>query len=198
MNAKGDILSRGQSDVDTQASRPVHQGLTDPVDRVEEIFQEYGGFIRKILQFYCWRGMDADDMFQEFFLRLVRVPIPPCVTNIRAYLYQSIRYFSIELARRRASELRMLHAYRADMETSNARSAKDVGIAGDIASKIDRGFCGLSRREAEAMILKYRHNCDLDEVAATMGVNRRTVKAYTMIGLRKLRGRLAALRVAPR
>jgi RNA polymerase sigma factor (sigma-70 family) len=49
----------------------------------------------------------------------------------------------------------------------------------------------LQDREAQAFVLRYRDNCSIPEIAARMGVDRRTVSRYLAESLRKLRRDLA-------
>ena len=49
----------------------------------------------------------------------------------------------------------------------------------------------LREREAQAFMLKYRDNCSIGEIAARMGVERRTVSRYLSEGLKRLQRTLA-------
>ena len=49
----------------------------------------------------------------------------------------------------------------------------------------------LTRRQSQAVTMRYRDNCSLPEIAAAMGVDRHTVSRYLSSGLKRLRGVLA-------
>jgi RNA polymerase sigma factor (sigma-70 family) len=50
---------------------------------------------------------------------------------------------------------------------------------------------GLQVREAQALVMRYRDDCSILEIATRMGINKRTVSRYLSQSLRKLQRRLA-------
>lgn len=56
-----------------------------------EIFEEHTDTIRAVIAFSVNDKSKIDDIFHDFFLSLVRRPIPRRVQNIRAYLRRAIK-----------------------------------------------------------------------------------------------------------
>ncbi len=153
------------------------------------VFREYGGFIRAVIRFQAGSRFDSEDLFQGFFLVLVRKPVPADVRNIKSFLYRSIVNYVLDLVRKKASYQRNLQQYAEQTRILiNNQPAGNAFIgATERGTMITRLGRLLQNREAEAFVLKYRDNYTVAEIAAAMGVDRRTVSRYLSAGLRKLR-----------
>jgi RNA polymerase sigma factor (sigma-70 family) len=130
-----------------------------------------------------------DDLFQEFFLVLIAKPVPANVENVKSYLYRAVTNTVIESARRRAREERCLKKHIEDVRISiNNRTPQSAIIGREERESVFRHLAAqLRHREAEAVLLRYRDNCSIGEIADKMGVDRRTVSHYLSEGLRQLR-----------
>lgn len=153
------------------------------------IFAEYGDFIRAIIRFQTKNEFREEDLFQEFFLVLAAKPLPVNVSNIKSYLYRAITNTVIESARWEAREARCLKKHVEKSKISiNKRVPESAIIAKEERESVFRSLAGwLRRREAEAVMLRYRDNCSIGEIAEQMGVDRRTVSRYLSSGLTQLR-----------
>lgn len=60
------------------------------VGSAAEVFSQYSHEIRAMIGFNVKDTSRADDIFQNLFISLVRDPIPPHVTDVKAYLYRII------------------------------------------------------------------------------------------------------------
>ncbi len=60
------------------------------VQSAAEVFARYGDQIRAMIHFHVKDKSRADDVFQEFFVSLVRNPIPPHIEDVEAYLYRAV------------------------------------------------------------------------------------------------------------
>ena len=56
----------------------------------EKIFEEHGDFIHSIIRFNVNNKVEAEDVFQDFFLSLISKPIPEEVQNLRGFLYRVV------------------------------------------------------------------------------------------------------------
>ena len=159
------------------------------------IFEEYAGFIRAIIRFQTRSRSEEEDIFQEFFLVLIRKPVPGEVQNIRSYLYRAVTNHIVDSARRRENYRRAVKKYARQTRISiNKRRVGNVLIDDTEEKDAKIAFFArhLQEREAQAFVLRYRDNCGVGEIAAVMGVNTRTVSRYLSESIRKLRQTLAS------
>ena len=168
-------------------------GAKAAVQAAAEIFREHGSFIGATIRFQTGAQFDPDDLFQEFFLALIRKPVPPEVRQIRSYLYRAIVNHIRDRVRQRAGYEQYLKKY-----ATHARILINKRAARNVFSEPEEKDAGLAYwtrhlqdRQAQAFVLRYRDNCSVAEIAAQMGVNRRTVSRYLCQGLKRLRRVLA-------
>lgn len=65
-----------------------------------EVFGKYGDDILAVIRFNVDDQSRANDIFQDFFVSLVRKPIPPYVKDVKGYLYKAITNDVIDSSRR--------------------------------------------------------------------------------------------------
>jgi RNA polymerase sigma factor (sigma-70 family) len=169
------------------------QDKTEAIRAATAVFDRYGGFIRAVLRFQAGRRLDDTDLYQEFFLVLVHKPMPADVRHVKSFLYRAVTNYVLDLLRKKASYQRNLKKYAEEIRISiNNRPSRNAFL--DEEEK-NAAVAYLSRllqdREAQAFVLRYRDNCSIPEIAARMGVDRRTVSRYLAESLRKLRRNLA-------
>lgn len=154
-----------------------------------EVFAEHGNFIRAVIRFQASNEFLEEDLFQEFFLRLIAKPLPVNISNIRSYLYRAVTNAVVESARRRARQERCLKKHIEEIRISiNKRTPQSAIIQTEERESLFRYLAGqLRRREAEAVTLRYRDDRSIAEIAREMGVDRRTVSHYLSSGLKRLR-----------
>jgi RNA polymerase sigma factor (sigma-70 family) len=166
----------------------------EAVQAATAVFTEYGAFIRAVIRFQAAGKFDPEDLFQEFFLALVHKPMPLEVRNIKSFLYRAVINYVVDVARRQAGHERKIKKYTEQSRISiNNRAARNAFIVEQENEDTAVAYMvrHLQVREAQAFILKYRDNCSIAEIAATMGVNKRTVSRYLSEGLKKLRKTIA-------
>ncbi len=167
---------------------------SEAVRLAAEILDEYGGFVRAIIRFQARNRSEEEDLFQEFFLALIRKPVPAEVQNIRSYLYRAVTNHIVDAVRRHENYHRAVKKYARRTRISiNKRPVGNVLIddTEEKSAKIAYFARHLQEREAQAFVLRFRDNCSIREIAATMGVNARTVSRYLSESIRKLRQALA-------
>lgn len=166
-----------------------NRGSGGNAEDVAAIFAQYGKYIRAVIRFQARNQFLEEDLYQEFFLVLVNKPIPANVSNIKSYLYRAVTNAVIESARQRTREQRCLqkHAEEARILVNN-RTPQSAIIGAEESESVFRSLVSrLRRREAEAVMLRFRDNCSITEIAERMGVDRRTVSHYLCEGLKQLR-----------
>ncbi len=164
----------------------------EAVQAATRIFSEHSSFIHAVIRFRAAGRFDPEDLFQEFFLTLVHKPMPPDIRNIRSFLYRAIFNYVLDRVRKQATYGRNLEKYAEEARISlNNRPSENAFIEEEDKVAVSCLVRHLQEREAQAFVLKYRDNYSIAEIAATMGVNKRTVSRYLSEGLKKLRKTLA-------
>lgn len=159
-----------------------------------KVFAKHGNFVRSVIRLHVHDPSRREDLYQELFLRLILQPIPARVENVRGYLYRAIINDVVDVAREKENDQRHLRKYaeraRNFIHKSPSPSAiierteEHVSIFAYLTKQ-------LKRREAEVVILRYRDNYSIGEIAAEVGIDRRSVSRYLTSGLRQLRRKLA-------
>jgi RNA polymerase sigma factor (sigma-70 family) len=163
--------------------------LEDRVRYAVEICDRYEDEIRAIIHYNIKDKSKADDIFQEFFVSIVRKPIPPDIQDIQAYLYRAVVNDVIDASRPQKNHQ--------DHIKKHAERSKHFLIGEDrqnIAIEIEdtkRMFqlleSHLSKREAEIILQRYVHGFSTRDIAKQMHVDKRTASRYLSSALKKMR-----------
>ena len=159
------------------------------VGHAAEVFAEYGDFIHMVIFSQVKNKARVDDIFQDFFLSLVRKPVPQDVKNIKGYLYRAITNDIIDATRRVNKYLYHIHKYHEYPNHSiNKRTPENAFIDVEETNKMFGLIKGrLTNSQYQAMALRYRTDHSIKEVAEKMGVKSTSVSRYLSIGLKKIR-----------
>ena len=154
-----------------------------------EIFAEYGDFIHMVIFSQVKNKARIDDIFQDFFLSLVRKPIPQDVKNIKGYLYRAITNDIIDATRRVNKYSYHMHKYHEYPNHSiNKRTPENAFIKVEETNKMFELIKGrLTNSQYQAMALRYGTHHSIKEVAEKMNVKSTSVSRYISIGLKKIR-----------
>lgn len=166
--------------------------LLGNMERAGAIFAEYGDFIRATIHRQTSSKGRADDLLQNFFLALVRKPVPANVKNVRRYMYRAITNDVVDAVRRAGKYRNLIEKYsrRINYTINNSRS-EDAIIEQEARDKMfERIRKRLPQSEGEAITLRYRDNYSIGEIARKMGVKKRSVSSYLSVGLKRLRRHL--------
>jgi len=162
----------------------------ESVKRAAEIFAEHGRTIFGIIRSQLNNDSEAEDIYQDFFLSLVRKPIPPHIQDIRGYLYRAVKNDVFDAARKAKAYKGRVRRY---AERHKNEWLQQVGPDDDLIKheQIQRVFnlieIRLCPREAQAIICRYSRERNTGEAAQEMGVNKRTLSRYVCVGLKKIR-----------
>ncbi len=162
----------------------------DKVRYAAQIYEEHGAFIKKVIEFKVKNKALADDLYQDFFLTLIRKPLPNPVTNIRGFLYNMVTHDILDATRR-------LMLYRQNMKKyahhdqflkRQTADSKESGIASEhVHNMLKNVKIHISPREEQALRLRFQEHCGPVETATRMGVKPQTVNRYVSMGLDKIR-----------
>jgi RNA polymerase sigma factor (sigma-70 family) len=158
------------------------------VDLAEKIFEEHGDFIRSVIRFNIQNAAEAEDLFQDFFLFLISKPVPKEVQNLRGFLYKAVSDKVNDASRRinryQAKICRYAERSRRIIENSPEKAVIEIEETKKMFKLIQRR---LPNNEARAVMLRYRNNRDIGEVAVKMGIKPRSVSRYVSAGLKRIR-----------
>ena len=162
----------------------------EAVQAAADVCNEYGSFIRAIIRFQSHDRSQEEDLFQEFFLTLIRKPVPADVRNIKSFLYRAVVNHILDSVRARQTYRRAVEKYAKETRIPiNNRVAGNVLIEDTEERNATIAYLArhLQGRAAQAFVLRYRDHFSIGEIAARMGVNARTVSRYLSESLRRLR-----------
>ena len=172
--------------MDRAAAVPTPCVRPDAVARPDEA--EFDAFYRRTeraLRAYVFRvtghAADADDIVQEAFLRLLRAGPESGDEAWRRYLYRVASHLVVDRWRAR-------RRWRDDEHTASSPESTTPGPDGDVA----RTFAELPSRERALLWLAYVEGETHEEMAASLGVGRRSVKVLLFRARRRLRDLLQA------
>lgn len=164
-----------------------------------KIYEEYDGFIQSIIRFSAKNETDREDIYQEVFLILSRKTDWDDIQDFKSYLYRLVVNKSNEYLRSKITRQLRLKAY---MELQPREAIQEGGDIQDllVLDQVD-GIMDLiqerlSRRESEAILLRFKYHCDNEEAAQKMNVQKETLIHYVCVGLSKLRGIIKSLKGA--
>lgn len=145
-------------------------------------FSEFYASHARALWAYVYRvtgdAADADDLVQEAFLRLLRAgPETTDEEPLRRFLFRVASNLIVDRWRRKGRDERL-----AAMETTPA-TAPPREDGGDVA----RTFARLTARERALLWLAYVEEESHEQIAASLGVGRRSIKVLLFRAKRRLR-----------
>jgi RNA polymerase sigma factor (sigma-70 family) len=118
---------------------------------------------------------------------MVAKPIPKEVQNVRGFLYKLISDTVKDAYRRRMRYQARIHKYGKrkprTVETRPETSLIDIEEAKKMFDLVERH---LPTKEALAVKLRFKNECDTGEAAEIMGVNPRSISRYVSVGLKKI------------
>jgi RNA polymerase sigma factor (sigma-70 family) len=173
----------------TSMSESVNLEIQNNVKMAAEVFDEYGDAIRAIIKFNVKSETEIDDIFQEFFLSIVRRPIPQSVEDIRGYLYKAVTNDIIDISRRTKSDRNRINRYAECRKYSiNEEEPENIVIKAEEIQKVFQTIeNNLPKREAEVVVKRYSRNLNTTDTAQRMSVNKRTVSRYLSVAVKKAR-----------
>lgn len=154
-----------------------------------DVFGKYGNEILAVIQFNVDDQSKANDIFQDFFVSLVRKPIPPHIEDVRGYLYKAVTNDVIDVSRRtrnhRDNAQKYAHTRKHCIVQEDPR---DVAIQAEEAERMLRLIENrLPGREATVLLQRRGHGFSTADTAERMRLTKRTVSRYLSVAIKKIR-----------
>ena len=153
------------------------------------LFADYGSFIRAVINTRVKDEHLRNDIYHDFFLSLVRKPIPDNISNVKSYLYRAI-------CNDICDSIRKLECYERHIQKHSQRKGSDLSApAADERLTISDETCrmfeiietNLTSGEANVIKLKYQKDLNNNEIAESLNIGGPSVSTYYSTGLKKLR-----------
>lgn len=162
---------------------------------VERIASDMGEDLVRFLARRVRAGVDARDLAQEAYVRLLRLDRKDLIREPLAYVYRVATNLLHEFELKRRADLEasrrlsLEHAVHGEpVATENEAEAQALG------EHMMRVLQELTPKCRAVILLHRRDGMTYDEIAAELGISSSMVKKYLSIGLRHCRQRLADLR----
>jgi len=163
--------------------------LHNRVARAARIFDEYGDEIRAVISFNIQDETKVDDIFQDFFISLVRNPVPQDLEDIKSYLYRAVTHDVIDSSRQLKNHQDSVQKYaELRMYSVSQEDPQNMAISAEETEKMfqmieDR----LSERESEVVYNRFGLGLTIADAAEKIRVDRRSISRYLSVAMKKMR-----------
>lgn len=169
---------------------PEQESIRDRGSDVARWYDEYHVRLLNFLRTGLRADADAEDVSQEVYLRLLRIPEDRVVEHPRAYLFRVAA--------------NVIHDWRAGQRVLETRPPEELdrlAAPDDSAAeyerarrleRIERALNALPAHYRATLVLKTTHGMTYEEIAAHLGVSERMVKRYIVKAYARLRDGLVA------
>jgi RNA polymerase sigma factor (sigma-70 family) len=162
--------------------------VKERVELASEIIRRYDSSIRALIRSYVRNDHDADDIYQNVFLSLIRVP-PTSFTFLTAYLRQIVRNHAADLARRAESRARFASDYvSGHREEPVSADPANILIEAEQMRVVKEFFESvLPSHQAKVLMERCGRGNNTQETAQRLGLKRRTVSRYYCMAVKRVR-----------
>lgn len=175
--------------MDTERTK-TPQETAKQVEWAERLFAEYHLYIRATIKYFLKDPLEQEELYQDIFVYFVHKQIPDHVVRVPSYLYRVILDRVRDRKRKQTRDSNRLQHYAYEQ---SGRQPDESDLLPH-REQIDEVFAlidtHLTEKEADAVVLRYKHDLDVEEIAQRMKVKPRTVSHYLSEGLKKLRNKL--------
>ncbi len=154
-----------------------------------EIVRRYDPTIRSCIRSYVQNEQDADDVYQDVFLSLVRSP-PRNFTFMVAYLHRIIRNHVADMARRRGCRTRFTHDCCPDPGGDEPTSVDPVTLLVETEeTQMMEEFLEsvLPPHMANVLMERCGRGNSTSETAQKLGLKKRSVSRYYCVAVQRIR-----------
>lgn len=154
-----------------------------------EVFGKYGDEILAVIRFNVDDPSRANDIFQDFFISLVRKPVPSHIKDVRGYLYKAVTNDVIDSSRRTRNRQNNAQEYAYHHKHCISQdNPQDMMIhAEETERMLDLIEKHLPKREARVFLKRYENGLSTDDTAKKLSLTKRTVSQYLSIAMKKVR-----------
>ena len=154
-----------------------------------EVFGKYGDEILAVIRFNVDDQSRANDIYQDFFISLVRKPIPSHIQDVRGYLYKAVTNDVIDSSRRvrnrQNNTQKYAYVYKHCISQKNPH---DLMIHDEETERMLRLIKNhLPRRETGVFLMRRSEGLNTAATARKLSLTKRTVSRYLSIATKKIR-----------
>jgi RNA polymerase sigma factor (sigma-70 family) len=154
-----------------------------------EVFGKYGDEILAVIRFNVDDQSKANDIFQDFFVSLVRKPVPSHIEDVRGYLYKAVTNDVIDDTRqtrnRRSNDRKYAYARKCD---ALQEDPQDIMIHAEETERMLRLIENhLPKREATVLYNRCGDGLSTADTAKKLHLTKGTVSRYLSVAMKKMR-----------
>lgn len=162
--------------------------LENSTSWIDQLYQEHGKFIESILQYAVKDSQERDDIYQDIFMAMLKVNNPNGIQDIRDYLYVLTINKVHEHKRKKIRGRQILKAYADVLSRIPPSVTADATVVREEAARmLNLVESCLSKKESEAVLLRYRDTADAEQAAKAMNISKRSFVRYVSVGMKKIR-----------
>ena len=154
-----------------------------------EVFGKYADEILAVIRFNVDDQSKANDIFQDFFVSLVRRPIPPHVQDVRGYLYKAVTNDVIDSSRRTRNRQNNAHKYAyVYKHMISEEDPQDNLIHAEETERMLRLIeKHLPRHQARVFLKRCSDGLSTADTAEKLHLRKGTVSHYLSVAIKKIR-----------
>ncbi len=154
-----------------------------------EVFGKYGDDILAVIRFNVDDQSKANDIFQDFFVSLVRKPIPPYIKDVKRYLYKAVTNDVIDFSRRsrnrRNNAQKYAYIYKHQFTQENPQ---DMMVHVEETERMLRLIQNhLPKHEAKVFSKRCGDGLSTADTAKALRLSKRTVSHYLSVATKRIR-----------
>lgn len=144
--------------------------------------EQYGGALLRYLLRYRGCAQDVDDLAQEVYMELLRVPEPAAVRQPQAYLYRIASHVVYRFKRRRQRDDGFVtfdsETVESLSEHAPVEAAEESGRQLDAVRELERLLSALPPLYQAILLMRKRDGSSYAQIAEKLGISVHTVKKY--------------------
>ena len=150
-------------------------------DALSRIYEENRPALMRYLFSYTRDTMDAEDMLHDLFLKLLSIDIinPSSVRNL---LFTMARRLIIDDALHKAFVRRSVEGYSRCHSEGDEGSGERAVEEKDLVFLVNRKLSSMPERRARIYLMSRHYGMGAGEIAARLGLSRRTVESHIYTG----------------
>ena len=154
-----------------------------------EIFVEHGKFIQTVIKCHVSDLHLRNDLYHDFFLTLIKRPLPKGLKNTRAYLYRMVcNEINDALRKEKAYRSNLYkHNFEVIRESANSHKYSNHSEIEELTKVFEIVESNLSVHQSNVLKLKFQQKMTNSEIAEKLNVSSASVSVYCSNGLKKLK-----------
>lgn len=163
---------------------------------IERLFATHGTALRAFFRRRIRTKVDAPDLTQEVYLRMLRVADAEIIHNPEGYLYTVANNLVKErglIERRRQEAAQLTEAQLSELLDGLQTAEHQIDAAARNA-RLHEVLMQLTPKCRAAVVMQYRHDMSYQEIADRLGVSTNMVKKYLSQGIALCRRRMERLK----